>query len=85
MIRLSEALKITETSAKPFHIRFVQYDKTRNKGGQIIEVEQATRVGAKYSLKNNNMISIKSVGNSDHPRPVHIHLITEINHTKIFY
>ena len=85
MIMLSAALKQMEHGSAPFHIRFVTLNKSKDEGGKIIELTKAVKVGAKYSLNNNDMISVKQSDNSNHPYPVHIHLITEFNHNKIFY
>lgn len=85
MITLASALKQMEHCSEPFHIRFVTANKAKNEGGKIIELTKAVKVGAKYNLNNNDMIAVKQLDNSNHPYPVHIHLITEFNHNKIFY
>jgi hypothetical protein len=85
MITLVAALKQMEHGSKPFHIRFVTLNKTTNEGGKIIELNNVVKVGAKYSLTNNDMISVKQSDSNNHPYPVHIHLITEFNHIKVHY
>jgi len=85
MITLGAALKQMEHGSKPFHIRFVTFNKSTGEGGKIIELGNAVKVGAKYSLNNNDMISVKQSDHTNHPYPIHIHLITEFNHIKIHY
>lgn len=83
-ISLSDALQITEDAQRPFSISYVSFDKTRKKGGEIIHLSNAARVGASHNMKWNDTISVKQLGNDHHPHAVHIHLITEINGQEIF-
>lgn len=85
MITLASALKQMEHGSKPFHIRFVSYNESKDEGGKFIDLENVVRVGAKYNLNNNDMISVKQSDRTDHPYPIHIHLITEFNHIKVHY
>jgi hypothetical protein len=85
MIQLAAALKQMEHGSEPFHICFVTHNKSQQTGGKIIELTKAVKVGAKYNLKQNDMISVKQLDNSNHPYPVHIHLITQFNNKKVFY
>ncbi len=82
MITLRDALSQMD-NGKPFHIKAVAFDKGKRKGGNYIEVHNAVKISAKYSLKDNDMISVKSTHNSNHPQPIHIHLITEYNHKRV--
>ena len=80
---LIDALAETEDKATPFQIKFVSYNYEKQKGGETIELTKAIRTGAKYTLENNDMIAVTQNAN-DHPYPVHIHLICEINNQPIF-
>lgn len=82
-ITLQDALDITAKPA-PFQIKFVTLDKQRKKGGEIIELTEAQRVGASYNMRANDMISVKQLNNTNHPYPVHTHLIIEVNKQKVF-
>jgi len=84
-IPLREALSIMNEKALPFQIRFVTLDQGRKQGGKIIELTKATTVGAKYNMASLDMISVKQIGNNNHPYPVHIHLITEFNNQKVHF
>lgn len=81
-ISLIDALAITEDDSKSFHISFVTYNKSKKSGGQIIELNDCKRAGAKYNLSNQDMISV--IQKHGHPYPIHTHLILEINHQPIF-
>jgi len=82
VIPLRDAL-LDMDNGKPFHIKFVSFNKTLRKGGEFIEVQRASKCTQKYNLKNNDMIAINNINNSAHPYPVHIHLITEYNHQRV--
>jgi hypothetical protein len=82
-IALNDALGVMEMGS-PFQIKFVTADRGRKIGGKIIELTKAVKVGAKHNQKNNETITLKQVINDGHPYPVHIHLITEFNHQKVF-
>ncbi len=84
LIRLKIALAEMNSLEKAFQISFVTYNDTTKKGGEIITLTKAFKVGAKYNLNDNDMIAVKQEGNSNHPYPVHIHLITEYNNQSIF-
>lgn len=83
-IELYEALNITEDS-RPFHIKWVGYDESRNKGGQVLEMEGAIRVGASHNRKKNDTIVVRKPGSDLHPHTIHIHLIKEVNHKPVHY
>jgi hypothetical protein len=85
MITLAAVLKQMENGSEPFHLRFVTFNKSKKEGGKIIELNRAVKVGAKYSLNDNDIIPVKQLDNSNHPYPVHIHLITEFNHIKVHF
>lgn len=85
MITLAAALQQMEHGKIPFHIRFVSFNKSTGTGGKIIELDSAIKTGSKYNLNNNDMISVAKSDGSDHPYPVHVHLITEFNHIKVHY
>ncbi len=80
-IPLREAL-LQMDNGIPFHVKYVAFDKAQRRGGHFVEIASGVKVSAKYSLKNNDMISVKHSNNSDHPYPIHIHLITEYNHKR---
>jgi hypothetical protein len=82
-IALTDALG-TMGIGDTFHIKFITYDANRKTGGKVIELSQAFKVGAKHNQKNNETITVKQHGNTHHPHAVHIHLITEFNHQKVF-
>ncbi len=71
-------------SKDAFQITFVSYDESRKTGGENISLTKAFKVGAKYNLNDNDMIAVRQEKNSNHPYPVHIHLITEFNNQKVF-
>jgi hypothetical protein len=81
-ISLRDALTMMD-NGKPFHLKAVAFDKTKKKGGHFIELKSVVKVGARYSLKDNDMISVKTPGGDSHPYPIHTHLITEYNHNRI--
>ena len=81
-ISLNEALQQMDNGV-PFHIKFVAFNKAQRKGGHFIEIHSGVKANAKYSLSNNDMISVKETNNSNHPYPVHKHLITEYNHKRV--
>jgi len=83
LITLTQALK-QMNSGKPFQLKFVTCNQSLNTGGEIIELKNAFKIGAKYNLKNNDMISLRQQHNEEHhPYPVHIHLIVEFNNQKV--
>jgi uncharacterized protein YqjF (DUF2071 family) len=82
-INLNDALGVMK-EREPFQLKFVTADRTLKTGGKIIELTNAVEVGAAHHQKNNETITVKQLGNSNHPYPVHIHLITEFNHKKVF-
>lgn len=82
-ISLIDALSVTEDTRQTFQIKFVSYNHDKQKGGEIIELPRAKRIGAKFNLAKQDMISVCQ-DNGDHPYPVHIHLILEINKTPVF-
>jgi hypothetical protein len=81
---LIDALNQMEEKDRTFQIKWVSFNKSKNSGGQIMELTHAKRVGAKYNLSNQDMISVKQTGNSNHPYPIHTHLIVEFNNQPIF-
>jgi hypothetical protein len=83
-LSLHDGLNITEDSQRPFAIEFVTFDQSRKKGGEIIKLTNAVRVGAKHNQKANDTISVKQIGNSNHPYIVHTHLILSINEQQLF-
>lgn len=83
-IKLNDALDITNKEGIPFQIKFVSFDKSRNKGGEITELTNAERTGSRINMKANDMISVKQLNNSNHHYPVHTHLIIELNKQKVF-
>lgn len=83
-ISLLDALQITEDSSIPFGIKFVSFDESRKKGGEIIELNDCVRVGASHSMKNNDTISVKQRGMKKHPYTVHTHMILEVNNQEVF-
>ncbi len=83
-ISLIDALAQTEDKTKAFQIKWIAFNKSKKTGGQIMEVTNAQRQGAKFNLSNNDMIVVKQKGNSNHEYPVHTHLIVEFNHQPIF-
>jgi hypothetical protein len=83
-ISLIDALAQTEDKTKGFQMKWISFNKSKKQGGDIMELTNATRAGAKFNLYDNDMIAIKQKGNSNHNYPVHIHLIVEFNHQPIF-
>jgi len=83
-ISLIDALGITEEKSRPFAIRFVTFDASRKKGGQIIDLSNAVRVGTSHNQKDNDTITVKQLNNSHHPHTVHTHLILSVNNNQIF-
>lgn len=81
-ISLIDALAITEDDSKKFQIKFVTFNKSKQTGGQIIELDNCQRGGAKFNLSNQDMISVRQP--HGHPYPIHTHLILEVNHQPIF-
>lgn len=82
-ISLHEALCITE-EPRPFHIKWVGYDDSRNRGGDVMEMEDAIRVGASHNRKENETIVVKKKGSDLHPHTIHNHLIMEVNNQPVF-
>ena len=83
-IALPDALNQMEDKSKTFSIKWVSYNRDKNTGGKIISLDRAIRAGAKYNLKDQDMIVVKQQGNSNHPYPIHTHLIVEFNNQPIF-
>jgi len=83
-ISLHEALSITEDRTKPCQIKFVAFDNTRKKGGELIELTKAVRMGASHNQKQNDTIVMKQTGNNHHPHTIHNFLIIEVNHNEVF-
>jgi hypothetical protein len=83
-LSLLDALQITEDVMHPFAIKFVTLDKTRKTGGEVIELNNAVRVGSKHNMKDNDIINVKQIDSHHHPHHVHTHLILEVNHQEIF-
>ncbi len=82
-IALNDALGVMK-QGHPFQIKFVTANRSEKTGGKIIELTKCVEVGAKHNQKNNGTVTLKQVINDSHPYPVHIHLITEFNHHKVF-
>lgn len=70
-------------ASKAFQIKFVTCNQSKNTGGDIIELTRAFKVGAKYNMKNNDLITVRQENSADHPYPIHIYLITEFNNQKV--
>lgn len=83
-IALADALNQMEDKSKTFDIKWVSYNKEKKTGGKIIHLTRAERGGAAYNLKDQDMIVVKQQGNSNHPYPIHTHLIVEFNNQPIF-
>lgn len=81
-ISLIDGLAITEDDSKEFSITFVTYNKSKATGGQTIKLDKCKRVGGKYNLSSQDMISVAQ--SHGHPYPIHTHLILEVNHQPIF-
>lgn len=77
VIELNKALEIMENRESGFAIQFVTYNKDTGKGGKLMKLNNAERCGAKFSLKENDMIAIRDKRGAGHPYPVHKYLITE--------
>ncbi len=84
MLSLIDALAITEVKERPFQLKFVAFDKTKKTGGNVVELTNAYRVGAKYNHADNDMITVKQKNNSNHPYPVHTHMILEVNGQEVY-
>lgn len=84
-ISLIEALSEMNDKTRPFQIKFVRYDQSRKQGGEVIELTNAITCGSAANLNNQDMISVRQLGNDNHPYPVRIHLITEFNNQKVHY
>ncbi len=82
-IALNDALGVMKLG-HPFQIKFVTANRSKKTGGKIIELSKCVEVGAKHNQKSNDTITLKQVINDHHPTTVHIHLITEFNHQKVF-
>lgn len=83
-ISLIDALAQAEDKTKSFQMKWIAFNKSKATGGEIMELTNAFRKGAKYNLSINDMIVIKQKGNSHHEHPVHTHLIVEFNNQPIF-
>jgi hypothetical protein len=84
-IALIDALNLMKNSDAPFQIKWVKCNREKKEGGEILELTKALKCGARYNLKDNDMISLRQMDSSNHPHPIHIHLITEFNGQKIFF
>ena len=82
MIPLRQALTEMDNGL-PFSLKFVAFNKSKRTGGNFMYLESCVKASAKYSLKDNDMISVKRTNNSTHPIPVHTYLITEFNNKRI--
>lgn len=89
-IHLADALNIADEKdvhgrKKPFAIKWVSFNKSKQEGGEIMELTEAVKVGSTHSQKDNDLIVVKQLHNSHHPMPVHIRLIIEFNGLKVYY
>lgn len=81
-ISLIDALDITEDKRQSFQIKFISFNKDKKTGGDVIELPRAHRMGAKFNLSKQDMLSVSQ--DRGHPYPVHAHLILEVNHQSVF-
>ncbi len=66
-----------------FGITYVTYDSGRKKGGEIITLNNVTKLGSKSNQKNLQMINVSAPGNTAHPNPIHIRLILCVEFGKV--
>lgn len=90
VITLKEALQIINTSER-FNLKVVTADKVRNKGGEILEIDngylqkykgKADRSQASEGSKAQNHyanLTRNIYRDNGHPVKIHIFLITEVN------
>ena len=83
LIYLTDALNLMNDRDSVFSIEFVSLNKSKKTGGELIKIDKATRAGARFNLSEKEMISVRSVDNTNLPYPVHIRLITEFNGQKV--
>lgn len=81
-ILLNDALQIMD-GHEPFQIKFVTCNTSLKTGGKIIQLTHAKKVGSAHNQKENGTVTVKQLDNSNHPYPVHIHLIIEVNNKRI--
>lgn len=84
MILLSDALLQMEKCRTTFQLKFVTLNISQKTGGEIIELTNAYRVKKVNKKVADNLINVKQKDSQHHPHLVHIHLITEFNHDKVF-
>lgn len=82
MIQLNAALDEMKNGV-PFQIRFVTYNKTTDKGGEIINIDKAILCGTRKNVSQSDVVSVKNSDGSGHPFLVSIYLITAFNNKKI--
>ena len=82
---LNDALNLMDQKEDPFSIKFVTFNKKKQSGGEIIEMPEAVKCGLAVNMMKNGLIGIRHPDNTNHPIPVHIRLITEVNGQKIFW
>jgi hypothetical protein len=90
MISLKEAMDLTrkkELNGRlvPFDLVFVTFNRKKNKGGQIIRLQNCVRVSLSHNMKANGTMGVKQLDSDNHVYAVHPRLIVEFNHEKVFY
>lgn len=64
-----------------FGIQYVTFDKGRKAGGEIRTLKGVQKLGSGFNQKARQMINVRAPGNTSHPYPIHIRLITAIDLT----
>lgn len=67
----------------PFSITFYTADKSRNKGGEKIQLKSAIRTGLQRVMNKKKYVGVSVPNNTHHPYSVHLYLITEFNGKKV--
>lgn len=62
-----------------FRLKWVQYDRSRKRGGQLRDEDNLERCGASHDLRKTRQISVRKADGTGHPVPVFIRGIVRFN------
>lgn len=78
------ALFDSSTKAKPVSVKYVDCNRSKQTGGNLIAVDKAYKCGLPYSCKDNEMRGLINV-ETNKKVGLHLRLILEINGQEVFY
>lgn len=87
---LQDALRLIDSfdeigGRRTFDVQYVRADRQRRTGGQLVELKGVRKIGSQFNQSGKQMINVQAPGNTGHPYPIHIRLITAINGEKVYW